>query len=75
MTAYQLLHGHVGHTSEGWLGTSIRSIGKGTEILSLWYKRARARRRLVDLDDRILSDIGMTRFEAEQEYRKFFWQA
>ncbi len=41
----------------------------------LWYQRARERRHLNALDDRILADIGVTRAEATREYDKPFWRA
>lgn len=74
MSVYTLHHPHVAHGDSGHGVSVFQKISKGKEILSHWYRRARARRRLVDLDDRILEDIGLTRYEAEQEYRKFFWQ-
>ncbi len=36
--------------------------------------RSRQRRHLMTLDDRLLNDIGLSRGQAEAEYRKFFWQ-
>ncbi len=41
----------------------------------LWYQRARERRQLNALDDRILADIGVTRAEVAREYDKPFWRA
>jgi uncharacterized protein YjiS (DUF1127 family) len=38
-----------------------------------WRERARQRHALLDLDDRILADIGITRAAAEAEARKPFW--
>jgi uncharacterized protein YjiS (DUF1127 family) len=38
-----------------------------------WRERARQRRRLSQLDDHFLRDIGLTRAEAEEEARKPFW--
>lgn len=74
MSVYTIHHPHVAHGSESHNATLFEKIREGKEILSHWYLRSRARRRLVDLDDRILDDIGLSRFEAEREYRKFFWQ-
>lgn len=39
-----------------------------------WGRRARSRRKLMALDDRQLSDIGLTRIDAARESRKRFWQ-
>jgi len=43
--------------------------------LAVWHRRARDRRALAQLDARMLSDIGMTREQAECETNKRFWQA
>jgi uncharacterized protein YjiS (DUF1127 family) len=44
-----------------------------------WYQqhrqRARERRVLACLDDRMLKDIGLSRADAEQEIAKGFWRA
>ncbi len=42
--------------------------------LDLWRERARTRRRLLTLDDRLLRDIGISRAEAWQEASKPFWK-
>jgi uncharacterized protein YjiS (DUF1127 family) len=34
----------------------------------------RERKALLELDDRLLVDIGVTREEAERQSRKWFWQ-
>jgi len=39
-----------------------------------WQERARQRRHLARLDDRLLKDVGLGRAEAEAEYRKPFWR-
>lgn len=36
-------------------------------------ERFRSRRALEELDDRLLRDIGVSRDEARQEYRRSFW--
>lgn len=43
--------------------------------LALWRDRARQRRCLARLDDRLLRDIGLTRRDAEHEAAKPFWRA
>jgi uncharacterized protein YjiS (DUF1127 family) len=40
----------------------------------LWWRRARTRRELAELDDRILADLGLDRVEARREAAKPFWQ-
>lgn len=43
--------------------------------LADWQHRAVGRRQLMGLDDRQLRDIGISRYDAEHEYRKPFWRA
>lgn len=38
-----------------------------------WEERARQRRRLSELDDRLLRDIGLTRADVNREAGKPFW--
>ena len=51
-----------------------RRMAYAREILNYWMERARTRRQLRELDDRILEDIGMTRDQAAAESAKYFWQ-
>lgn len=46
----------------------------GLTALVLWQERARERRRLATLDERLLRDVGLSRADIEQEIRKPFWQ-
>jgi uncharacterized protein YjiS (DUF1127 family) len=39
-----------------------------------WRERARQRRALLALDDRMLKDIGITRADAEREASRPFWR-
>ena len=39
-----------------------------------WPERARQRRQLARLDDRMLGDIGISRGDVESEFRKARWQ-
>jgi uncharacterized protein YjiS (DUF1127 family) len=43
-------------------------------LLELWYQRWRQRRRLAELEDHMLHDIGKTRNEALEEANKPFWR-
>ncbi len=43
------------------------------ELFSTWFERARQRRHLHALDDRMLKDIGVTRADVEFEAQKHFW--
>ncbi len=44
------------------------------DLLSTWFERARQRRHLHALDDRMLKDIGLTRADVEFEAQKHFWR-
>ena len=48
--------------------------GRALETMYLWWRRARTRRELEELDDRILADVGLDRVEARREAAKPFWQ-
>ena len=40
----------------------------------IWLDRARQRRHLGELDDRLLRDIGLSRAKVEHEISRPFWQ-
>ncbi len=42
--------------------------------IPLWYDRIRQRHHLMELDDRMLRDIGISRAEAVAEFDKPFWR-
>jgi len=42
--------------------------------VSAWIDRAGQRRALAELDDDLLRDIGITRYDAARESRKPFWR-
>ncbi len=44
------------------------------QIVGTWSERRRQRMALAELDDRLLSDIGVTRREAARESAKPFWR-
>jgi uncharacterized protein YjiS (DUF1127 family) len=44
------------------------------ETVSLWRARARQRRQLAVLDDRMLADIGINRCDVMRECDKRFWE-
>ena len=43
-------------------------------VIEAWRERARQRRALARLDDRMLNDIGLTREQADREICKLFWE-
>ena len=51
-------------------GLVARAIG----LIQTWQERARSRRELERLDDRLLKDIGLNRIDALQESEKPFWK-
>jgi uncharacterized protein YjiS (DUF1127 family) len=44
------------------------------DLVSTWMDRARQRRTLLELDTRMLSDVGLSRADAVHEADKPFWQ-
>ena len=39
-----------------------------------WRERARSRHLLLQLDDRMLRDVGLSRSDVDRECAKYFWQ-
>lgn len=56
---------------------SRRSLGlvAFVEALLAWQERARQRRQLALMDDRLLRDIGVSRAEIARETEKPFWRS
>lgn len=42
-------------------------------LLNIWAQRRRDRRALIELDDRLLRDIGLDRLAARREAERPFW--
>lgn len=62
-----------------WCRHALRVLGTMTDQeqrrqLRLDLGKARQRKLLIELDDRLLADIGVTREQAEREARKPFWR-
>jgi uncharacterized protein YjiS (DUF1127 family) len=43
-------------------------------IVSMWHERIASRHALVNLNDHVLRDIGLSRADVEREFMKPFWQ-
>lgn len=42
-------------------------------VVTKWEQRRRSRINLGRLDDRLLRDVGLTRYQAETETSRYFW--
>jgi uncharacterized protein YjiS (DUF1127 family) len=47
---------------------------EGVHTLFAWHERARSRKQLAGLNDRLLRDIGVDRATAARELGKRFWE-
>jgi len=56
------------------LATALRSIEKPVLLLLRWQERARERRHLLELNDHMLRDLGLSRADIEIEVSKRFWR-
>jgi uncharacterized protein YjiS (DUF1127 family) len=54
-----------------WL---TRQAWRVADLILLWHQRARQRRQLACLSDRMLRDIGLTRADVFAESSKSFWR-
>lgn len=76
---FDFISGESAAARPSWLS---RIWAKLVEILSverrllIWtqFEKVRQRRMLLEIDDRLLRDIGLTREQAEREARKPFWK-
>ncbi len=59
----------------GDLGSKVSERIVGVfDLLQVWQERAKQRRQLAALSDRMLRDIGVSASDVEGEIRKWFWQ-
>jgi uncharacterized protein YjiS (DUF1127 family) len=54
--------------------TPIRPLAAAWLRVAFWIGRAHQRRALAELDDKMLQDIGITRYDAARECGKPFWR-
>jgi len=67
--------GAVPGTSPAGLGTRRASLlNRVLDRLACWQGRARMRRALGELDDRMLRDVGLSRLDVRAETAKPFWR-
>jgi uncharacterized protein YjiS (DUF1127 family) len=55
-------------------GSFAAALVRLDETIGRWHTRARDRRALASLDDRMLLDVGLTRADVQRESAKLFWQ-
>ena len=60
--------------AHGWIVAPEEPRRGVLTLVREWLRRSRTRTEIAELDDHLLRDIGLTRFEAEVEARKHFWQ-
>jgi uncharacterized protein YjiS (DUF1127 family) len=54
-----------------YLSKVLRTLGR---TLESWQERVHQRRHLLELDERLLRDIGLSRYDVEREAAKPFWR-
>ncbi len=63
-----------GGSLQGYGGAIRRAAVRTADALLAWAERARQRRLLATLDDRLLDDIGLSRADVSRESDKPFWR-
>ena len=56
-------------------GSLLSLLVRPGQIARMWWTRHEARRQLLEMDDHMLRDIGLTRGQAVREWQKGFWEA
>ena len=65
----------LGRPTFGGLFQRLRAVpASALQALLVWQERARQRRHLASLDDRLLRDMGLSRADAERESALPFWR-
>lgn len=72
---YRVLQHPQGQDGRAWLSWLAALLRWPVEEVQLWARRHEERQRLIEMDDHMLHDIGLTRADAVAEWRKAFWQA
>lgn len=56
-------------------GSLVKALQSAATLVARWQDRRRDRRMLMEMDEHLLEDIGISRADAYQESRKPFWRA
>jgi len=59
----------------GTRGTASPRRARGRGLIATWIARSRDRRRLAEMDERLLADIGLDPVQARAEANKPWWIA
>jgi uncharacterized protein YjiS (DUF1127 family) len=62
------------HLARRRVGDLAMRLRRAVDLLLTWRERARQRRQLRSLNDRMLRDIGITRADVMAESSKPFWR-
>jgi len=61
--------------ANGWIVAPVEPRHGLVALVREWLRRSRTRHEITELDDHLLRDIGLTRYDAVVESRKHFWQS
>ncbi len=61
-------------TTDAWLRMPARVLGRVFDTIGLWQGRAVMRAHLLEMDDRLVRDIGLDRVQIRREATKPFWK-
>lgn len=56
------------------LPSPVQVLLRLADLLTVWENRARERRHLAEMPDRMLRDLGLSRSDARREAEKPFWR-
>ncbi len=62
-------------TTVNGFSAPLRTIRRALTTVAVWRERATTRSQLMNMDERMLSDIGVDRMAVHLEAKKPFWRA
>ncbi len=71
----RVANGSVGYAKPSLLDTIVQGSLAAYGALAAWSSREAQRRHLLELDERLLRDVGLSREDAEAEAAKPFWRS